>query len=146
MLLNRPHKFTTMKSSHKKIFIIAALFMAVLSACTDTETASPTGDDRDLFTGTLNCTENSTLYGAGSYTVNISKIGNLDSIEIKNFYQLGNNTKTTALISGNSITIPNQSVTGINVYGTGILSNSKVNLTYYAIDGSLKDTVNATYQ
>ena len=135
-----------MKSVNKTIIAFAALIMATLSACTETETGSPTGDDRDNFTGTWNCTENSTLYGSGSYTVNISKVGNFDSIEIKNFYQLGNSTKTIALISGNSITIPNQSVTGITVYGTGILSNSKVNMTYYAIDGSLKDTVTSTYQ
>ena len=132
--------------SNKYIIALAIAIMATLSACTETETGSPTGDDRDLFTGTWNCTENSTLYGSGSYTVTISKTGDLDSVEIKNFYQLGNNTKTTALISGNSITIPNQIVTGITVFGTGILSNSKVNLTYYAIDGSLKDTVTATYQ
>ena len=121
---------------------VTVLFAWLLFAysCTETDLGSPTGDDRDSFTGSWNCNENSVLYNTSSYVVSISKTGNADTVIIKNFYQLGTGTSTLALVSGGSITIPNQDVGSIKVWGTGILSNNKINLSYYSLDGTLKDT------
>jgi hypothetical protein len=70
-------------------------------------------------------------------------VGDLDSISIKNFYQLSNSFSAIALVSSNSVTIPQQTISGIKVNGFGFLSSNKINLTYYCVDGSDKDTVQA---
>lgn len=132
----------------KKIKIqlaVTAIIVAMFSSCTDNNT-SPTGDDRDSFAGSWTCNEVSKQYGNATYPVTITKYGDYDSVTIKNFYQLGNSISALALVSGSSITIPYQDVSGgIKVTGTGILSNSKINLTYYATDAGVKDTITATY-
>jgi hypothetical protein len=134
----------------KKIKFKVIAFCAVVlffSACTE-DGSSPSGDDRSAFTGNWTCSEQSKLYGPASYPVVISLIGDNDSVTIKNFYQLGNAVTAIALISGGSMTIPFQDISGgIKVQGSGFLTNnnSKINLTYYTNDAGVKDTVTATY-
>ncbi|MBK8845030.1 MAG: hypothetical protein IPO27_00165 [Bacteroidetes bacterium] len=125
---------------------IVVAFFAVITGCTDTgNEPEPDVDERDVYLGAWTCAEKSKLYGNSTYNVSISKIGNLDSIAVSNFYNLTNSYKVTMLISSNSVTIPLQSVSNTNISGFGLLSNNKINLTYYCVDGNDKDTVTATY-
>lgn len=125
--------------------LFATILILMITSCTD-ENTSPTGDDRDAFTGSWTCSEISKQYGTSSYPVTISKYGDNDSVTINNFYQLGSSINALALISGGSMTIPFQDISsGIKVTGTGLLSSSKINLTYYATDAGVKDTITATY-
>lgn len=119
------------------------LFLAILFAGCDPTTEDPAVDDRDKYTGSWTCFENGTFSGTSTYVVDISKLGSNDSIAIKNFYQLSNAFSATAIISSNSVTIPQQTISGIKVNGFGLYSNNKINLTYYCIDGNDKDTVKA---
>lgn len=126
------------------LFAVAALVM-FFASCTD-EGTSPTGDDRDTFTGSWVCNEQSTLNGTPTYTVSISKVGDDDTVSIKNFYDISSSVSAIALVSGNSITIPFQTLPGgYTATGTGIKSNTKINLTYYVSFSGVTDTVNAVY-
>lgn len=128
-----------------KLKICALLAGITLAAgCTDNNT-SPTGDDRDLFTGTWTCVEQSKLNGTTTFAINITKAGTGDNISIQNFYDLGSGYQATAFIAGNSITIPLQTISGISMQGTGIKTTaSKIDLTYYANVSGARDTVTAT--
>ncbi|MEO8150220.1 MAG: hypothetical protein ABI723_21480 [Bacteroidia bacterium] len=133
-----------MRKLKVQLFTVSACIL-LLASCTD-ENTSPTGDDRDNFTGTWTCSEQSTINGSSTFSVTISKIGDLDSVSIKNFYGLGPNYSAIALISGGSITIPNQSIQGgYTTYGDGLKSNSKINFTYYVNFSGVSDTVTAVY-
>lgn len=131
----------------RKIFYLATIVVAIaITGCTDTgNEPEPTADDRDKFTGAWTCSEKSKLYGNSNYAVSIAKVGNVDSVATSNFYNLTNSYKVIMLISSNSVTIPQQTVSNTQINGFGILSNNKINLTYYCVDGSDKDTVTATY-
>jgi len=129
----------------KKQLLIVGACMTLFTACTD-ENSSPTGDDRDAFTGSWVCSEQSSANGTNTYSVSISKIGDEDSISINNFYGVTPTVTAIALVSGNSLTIPFQSLPGgYTATGTGIKSNSKINLTYYVNFSGVKDTVTAVY-
>ena len=131
-----------------KLLLAGTFFcVALTTSCTD-ENSNPSNDDRDAFTGSWTCAETSKQFGNSTYAVTISSTGEIDSVSIKNFYQLGNGVSAIALVSGNSITIPFQDVSGgIEIHGTGLMnSNSnKIDFTYYADDAGVIDTVTATY-
>jgi len=116
-------------------FVTISLFIA---SCSD-ETVDPTVDARDKFTGSWLCKETITSPPTSNqtFTIKISKIGNGDSVLIKNFSGLGETTlpQAYAEISGNSIVIPSQkiTVTEIPVQGSGIYSSNggeKINMNY----------------
>lgn len=130
------------KMKTQKLFL-AVFTIALLFTSCDKNTVDPNVDDRDQYIGSWTCFEKGTFSGQSTYVVNISKVGDLDSISIRNFYQLSNAFSAIALVSSNSVTIPQQTISGIKVNGFGIFSSNKINLTYYCIDGSDKDTVQA---
>lgn len=131
--------------NNKLIYLFMLAVTLVISSCTD-ETGITTGDDRDSFTGNWSCSEKSKEFGNSIFAVSISKVGDNDSISIRNFYNLGSNYAALGLVSGNAITIPFQSIDGIMIQGSGLMSNSsKFELDYFTNDAGVKDTVADTF-
>lgn len=121
----------------------------VINSCTPEETENPTPtDERDKFVGAWNCSENSSLNGKSTFTVDINKSNTEKSqVILENFYNYGFNKTAIATISGNKITIPSQTFSGTNTLsGSGTLSadGKKIEyLNYVVNDGSVADTCKA---
>ena len=123
---------------NKSLYIIA-FAITLLASCTDEDTPTPGGgttDDRDRYLGDWICTESATL----SFTINITKKGTSDTIRIENFGGYGpDEPQAIGLISGNSMTIPFQSITltSINIQGYGVLNGASTKITMnYVADGN----------
>ena len=111
------------------IFILAALF---ISSCAKDDSVDPNRDDRDKFVGDWTCKETPSGQAPVTFTISISKSGVSDTLLVKNFNQLGTGTQTIFLVVDNSITIPFQTITSVDILGSGLYSNDKLNLTYTA--------------
>ena len=108
----------------KLSLLLASSFLMILASCTDdTGDIIPTSDARDKFTGDWLCKESSSVT---PFTINISKLGDGDSLLIKNFSNYGDLTNTYAEVTVNSLTIPFQKigVTYIPVSCSGIYSSA----------------------
>ena len=122
----------------------AVVLIAVVVSCSKTQDNTPSGSDvRDKLSGSWTSDETSKLSGKASYSVTISKdVTSGDGIIMKNFYQLGSNANTLASFDGTYITIPQQSVSGYSIKGSGIYnSNNTINFTYTTNDGQKTDSV-----
>lgn len=108
---------------------------------------STTGDDRDQFVGSWTCRDSSKTSGDVQplYSVNITKVGADDTIKITNFYNLGGSTSVKAIVSSTSLVIPSQNDDGFLISGSGVLSNSALNINYSATLGSNTDNGQARY-
>ena len=101
-----------------------------ISSCAkdDTSPADP-GADRDKYVGSWSCkeTQGST---STSFTVTIEKYGELDTLYVYNFDNLGANEKAMFIVNDNSVVIPTQDITSFTISGSGTFSNNKINLSY----------------
>lgn len=126
-------------------FILAAgiIILATLNACDPNDTPAPDEDVREKYTGQWSCVEQ----GGAAYYVNISlDPGNSTQILISNFHFFGTGESAYAIPTTSTLTIPSQDIAGNTVNGSGnLVSNNKINLTYYVNDHSQTETVNATY-
>ncbi|MBT8196615.1 MAG: hypothetical protein KJO64_09300 [Bacteroidia bacterium] len=125
--------------------IFAGLF--VFNSCDiDSNPLPKISDDRNKFEGTWICTDESVVFGTSTFTVNINIVGASDTVEIKNWYNLGVGTTTLGLVADNSITIPNQTVSGFAIFGSGFYSSNdeEIVISYSADDGSTQDQVVST--
>ena len=118
-----------------------AVFSVILflASCTTNEADSPTPiDSRDKYIGTWSCAENSSKTGASTFDVRIRKnVNNNNQFLIDNFYLLGNQYSASVNVSGTSLSIAQQSISGNTVQGSGtIQSDTKISLTYSVNDGS----------
>ena len=117
--------------------IFALLLFLASYASNDSETVTPT-DDRDKYIGTWSCAETSSKSGGSTFDVTIRKDVNENSqLFIDNFYLLGSTHAALVKKSGNSLSLPTQSISGNTVQGSGsIVSDTKWNLSYTVNDGS----------
>jgi hypothetical protein len=124
---------------------ILLLSLALLPACAPEETPDP-ADERDKFVDGWNVAENSSLAGASNYVVLISKsTTNSSEVLLENFYDLGNQHKARMSVSGNTLTIPQQTLNGNQLSGSGTLSgNNTFTLTYTVNNGTTIDNCTAT--
>jgi hypothetical protein len=113
-------------------FILVAFASVVFHACVDDNNAEPDlpGADRDKFVGNWLCKETITGTTPTTFTINIQKYGSNDSLVVYNFNNLGSPYYAYWIVSGNSVTIPAQTITQVDISGTGIFNNSKINLSY----------------
>jgi hypothetical protein len=141
--LNSQRKNFHMKKYTTKIAIVALIAVAFAS-CTSENLNNV--DDRDDYTGNWSCQETGSSSGTSSYTVSISKSSTDSSaILIGNFYGLGASKTAIAFVSGNSLTIQQQTVDNLNVLsGSGTLSGNTINLHYSISQGGI-DNVDAVY-
>lgn len=125
------------------VFLFGAIFLA---SCEKTEEPAPTNSTtNNSFTGAWHNSENSVLNGANTYPITI-EAPNTSSISFAYLY--GFSTKVSATVSGNNFTIPNQTVEGTSVSGSGVLANSnQINMVYIVdVDPTINsdnDTVTA---
>jgi len=117
----------------KRFSLVVFLFVAVaFNACTDDNAADPDipGSDRDKYTGNWLCKETVTGSASNTFTINIQKHGVYDTLYVYNFNNLGASYYAIWLISSNSITIPMQTITQVDLSGTGFYNSGKLNLSY----------------
>lgn len=140
----------------KNIRIVLFFFIATVlfNSCTkEDDTKNTTGttspsDPRNVFIGTWVSNEDSQVFGTTTYSVDISVHSSVTTrIVVSNFYNLGFPTSNCQMeISGNSITIFQQNLSGYDVVGSGTLVNSStINLSYTTNDGAGIDNVSTVY-
>ncbi len=129
-----------MKKNTLLLLLVGAF---VLISC-EKDTVEPTIDDRDRIVGTWSVSDQ-TLTKA-NYVVRITKDSeNSRKIVISNFHGLLDSA--FAFVSGNSIELPQQSVSEQLVMGNGNIENNQLlKWQYWANDGHQQDTIIATYQ
>ena len=105
-----------------------------IQGCAEDDTGDPAipGSDRDKYVGNWLCKETYAGSTPNTFTINVQKHGTEDTLYVYNFNNLGSAFYTIWLISGNSVTIPNQDVspTAVNIAGSGFYSDGEVSLTY----------------
>ncbi len=141
-------KLTQQKRSQKnKWFRLLGLFSFLLLSLVACEQDDPFEDhiaNRGRYLGVWQVTENTGINHPQFYSVNISAGTQDDEIVIAGLYNEPN-TRVAALVSGNSITIPNQTTDGIFFSGDGSANSdfSQILLSFTADDGSGPDVVEA---
>ena len=123
------------KLRQPRIFIGLIIIAFVgLQGCAQEDTGDPSvpGSDRDKYVGNWLCKETYAGSAPNTFTINVQKVGSQDTVFVYNFNNLGSSFYTIWLISGNSITIPNQDVspTAVNIQGTGFYNDGEISLTY----------------
>jgi len=125
------------------LFLLSSLFLV---GCADEAVIEPDIDPKDKFLGTWAVKEEIVGQATQNYTSIIVKdSSNTSKINIGNIYNLGTGAKISALVAGNSLDISTQSITGINIAGTGTFVGNSIILNYTADDGSGAINVKATY-
>ncbi len=118
--------------------------LVVLSSCTVEDPDD--FDIRDDFVGNWQASEQSQVFGNSNYSVSISKHATDSTrIYINNFYQIGSSERVVAVVDGNQLSIPTQTVNARLFVGSGSLVSGSININHTASDGSETDNVNVTY-
>jgi hypothetical protein len=112
-------------------FSAGLISMLMVTSCAE-ESAEPDlpGADRDKYVGSWLCKESVNGTQVAAFTINIQKVGQNDSVKVFNFSNVGSGDYAIWLISGNSITIPAQTVAGVDFGGTGFYSSGDLDLNY----------------
>ncbi len=134
-----------MKSLRIKFwFPIVAILLGLAVGCAPDDTAEDPLANRTKYLGVWQVTENTGINHPQFYSVNISAGTQDDEVVIAGLYN-ETGTNVVALISGNSMTIPNQSSAGISFQGSGQAnaSFSQISLSFTANDGSGPDNIEA---
>ena len=130
----------------KKHFFLFSLASLFLVGCADEAIVEPDVDPKDKFLGSWAVKEEIVGQAAQNYSSTITlDATNTSRIKIGNIYNLGAATNLNALVAGNSLNFTTQSITGINIAGTGSFVGTSIILDYTADDGSGAIIVKATY-
>jgi hypothetical protein len=129
---------------------IAIIFLASLSFSSCEDALDLLSDDpRDSFVGDWNVREENTLKSTDYYTVSIKKSdSDSTAVFINNFYAISASTSAKAIVSGNNISIPGQSMSGFTIQGYGSIAiNGKTIDWSYTVNhnNGFIDQVTATY-
>ncbi len=131
------------------LILLSIFFAFILTSCVD-GWEDPFGDPVEKFLGNWKVNEVSTLYGGQyNYDVSISRNpANSAEILISNFYMQGPGEFARALVSGNTITIVQQTICNgtIAIKGSGQFNAGVITLVYTANDAADLDNVSATYR
>jgi hypothetical protein len=128
---------------HKiSLFILLGFTAVLLPTCTPDEEEPNPNDARDTYVASWDASEQSSQVGQNNYVVHINKsTSNASQVLIENFYNIGFQFKATATISGNNLTIPQQTYNGNQLNGSGTKTGSNtIQMTYYMNTGSNIDT------
>ena len=135
----------------KYILIIPIIFIFIFHSCEDFfSPEEETGDPRDKVNDLWYCTEESEIFGKTSYdeVYIYNHPSDSTSIYIENFYNLGENNKIKAQLSGKTIIINNGYIDEYIVSGVGNINNSYTQIDWnYSVehpDGE-EDNVTAIY-
>jgi hypothetical protein len=118
------------KARYLLIFLLIPLFF--LNSCVDDNNAEPEipGSDREKFLGSWLCKETVTGNAPNTFTINIQKQGDGDTLKVVNFNNLGNPTSAYWIVVDNSINIPAQTITQVDIAGSGYFNDNKLILNY----------------
>lgn len=136
--------FAGMKAEFTMPVVFASALMMLLTSCADEDFQDPNADPREKFLGAWVCKETIGSAAPQTFTIYFTSYGTTDTVRISNFSGYGNTAVAYALVSGNSLQIPQQQigVTNIPVQGSGTFSsqggNERIDMTY------LTDGNNAT--
>jgi hypothetical protein len=137
-----------MKRNKITLGFLLIFSLGFFAACTD-EFEDPFADPVEKYLGNWKATETSTVFGPGYvYDVTITRNpANSNEVLISNFYMQGVQEKARALVTGNSLTILEQTICNgsIVIKGNGQFSAGRIILNYTAFDGADLDNVSATY-
>lgn len=133
-------------------FFILSFFTSlfILTGCENLLDENDNTNTVQLLEGVWECDDAITKSTMFKYQVYISP-STVDSTQIfmSNFHQLGNNVEALGTVSGNTIAIPGQTLSGgYSVRGSGSISSNikEISWTYYIDDGSgQEEEVNAVY-
>ena len=145
-MIHSKHRTTRKTGNYVRYFLYAIALVAIIASCQKIDTGSD--DVRDNLLGTWSCKENSQVFVVTNYTVEISKsTTDTTRIIMDDFYNLGNNLSVYAKMNGFTLTIPNQTVDGNQISGSGTISANydKINWTYNVVTGTTTDHVTAVY-
>ena len=92
----------------KFIFLIGIILVLTLSSCEPDDVIPESGDDRDKFIGTWNCTETTMSGSKISYTVNIGKSQNSVEVWIEGFAAIGFGDTAHGIVAGGDINVYSQ--------------------------------------
>lgn len=130
-------------------FFIFLSFSIFLVSCDPGDNPDdPNTDPKEKFIGSWICNETSTQNGNSTYNVTITaNPANSSQILLAQFYQMSSGQKVYAIVANNNATVPEQTLTGLVIKGSGNYSTttSKINWTYYVNDGADIDTCTAVY-
>lgn len=127
-------------------FLIALMMPLVMVSCAEEELPGGETDPRIKFTGNWSVSEETAGVSTGTYPSTIVlDTANTTQIVIGNIFNLGNTATVKASVSSSNLTITSQSVTGISIAGTGSFAGNSFVLNYTANDGSITESVKATY-
>lgn len=128
-------------------FMTLVILTFFINACEDL-TKDLTGDSRDRITGTWDCSETGSISGTQAFEANIEKSGSdTTAVYVYNFYGLGPSDRVIARMSGRTLTVSRQTVTGIEIQGSGSVSSDYKTITwnFTAFDGAESDQVSSKY-
>ncbi len=134
----------------KKLFstaLVASLFgIVLLTSCAKEEPEPPAVDapPRDRFHGHWYFDGSSSIDGPFSYYVDVTDSTDANYILFSNLY--GFNKKVHATYSGNSFTVPLQTVNGNNIWGSGTVANaSTISVNFIVDQGAVNDTLTGSF-
>ncbi len=140
-----------MENKSRYLFFVLLTATIAFTSCEEDDLDDLFGDPVEKFLGTWKCEEEGTETGSG-WVYDVTIIRNPDNsseILIRNFYLQGDNEKARALITGNTLTIPNQRICDdtMEIQGSGSYDTSKdeIYLNYSTNDGATEDIVTARY-
>lgn len=137
-----------MKRNLLYLFLFISISALIVSCDPTDGPDEPDVDPRDKFVGSWICNETSTQNGNSTYNVIVSlNPTNSAQILLAQFYQMSSGQKVYAIVANNNATVPEQTLTGLVIKGSGNYSTttSKINWTYYVNDGADIDTCTAVY-
>jgi hypothetical protein len=134
----------SLRSRIARPLLLLIALITVTSACeTDDNTEDPLAN-RAKYVGVWQVTENTGINHPQFYPVNISAGTEDDEIVITGLYN-ESGAKVGAIVSGNTLSIPNQNTGGVSFQGSGQAnaSFSQISLSFAADDGSGPDNIEA---
>jgi hypothetical protein len=124
-----------------------ALLIGTAALFTACELDSDTTNDRENFIGAWTCTEYEGDFAPQTYNVEVTADGLGEGVRIWGLYNLGSSTSLTGTVSGNTIYIDNQTVSGITFSGFGNINAGfdRVEVSFTADDAGVADNVKARW-
>lgn len=126
-----------LRAFNRRRLFFTIIITALFAACEIDDPFDP-NDTIDALTGNWTCFEQSSILGPTSYSVTISPDPlNVSGIQINGFYDV--NGAVEAIVSGNSLTIPEQTTSdNYTISGSGTISGNRntINLQYTVDDNS----------
>ncbi len=136
-----------MKKTAFLYFLLAAMFSILTFSCQPDETDDDIQtDEREKYHGSWLCDEGTSM----TYSVNIvADSTNTTQIKLYNFHHLGFEEMVFGIVSGYTVTLPNQTACQgtITIEGTSSMQTNQNTIDFYYTvnDGVNLDTISAVY-